>query len=203
MKNLVRAVAMLIAAFSFSTQANAQASVDIDVDITLSSFAILYCFNDIDVTVTGATLARLAETSLGAGAATENAVAVTATQAVAGTFNAGDIDATMDIANNLPATSSDLSSVNLNLNNVCAVRGLLSAAEDVDVTVANTGGPLVGPTSNITVNGITATPATIGSLTLGTPTTIDVVMDLDMSAVDQTGTFNGPADVVTVTATIV
>lgn len=177
------------------------ASVGVDVDITLSSILILYCYNDINVTITGAALAEVlhgsATYSDGNGFAKGG---VTATANGASTALEADLGITSDTTNT--AFSGNLASVDLDLLNICAVRAIASSATGVTVGAVLNNGTLSGTSSNITIVSVGVTPATIGtgSLGLGTLNPIKATLELNLSTADLAETYTGASSTFTVTA---
>ncbi len=187
-KWLVSVCFMALAILAWSPNARA-ASVDVDVDITLPSFLILYCYDDIAINITATELAD----ALGAGANSEvtlSGVGGPATQtAVSGTITA---DMNIDAAAGAALTPT----FDLVLQDTCGVRALASGGTATVVTTRGAGAQFLeaaGGVANGTIEVTSVTDSTGGSLAissgLGTLTTFDVTMGLDLSNVVVADTF--------------
>ena len=192
MKNRVwAACAALLFAAALPSGAKA-ASVNVDVDITLPQVLLLYCYSDVSVTVPGAALANLGATSLSLTAGT-NGVEAGDSSLLGSTSQTATNSSGTTLDVNLSASGvsdgSGFSTATLNLNNVCAVRGLASSNVAVSVDAASDTvltGPGTGNT--ITVNSYTPSP-TSTAVTLGSATQIDVALALNLSSVNGPGNF--------------
>lgn len=196
--------AMLI---GYSQTVRAQASVTVDVDIDLPSILILFCFDEIDVTISAANLATLLTGVASTGEATVNTALGAVTPVVSGTTLEGT-PVVLDTA-----LTVDPSAVFLNLLGVCGVRAL-GAGNGVDVSVAGVNLTLDGPgTSQITVDAVATRDNAVGgafgptfniveaNLGLGNVRLIDAQLELDLSSAQEAGTHSsGTAGTFTITA---
>jgi len=210
MKNFLKAALVMFAA-SFSFQHNARAaSVAVDVDIDIPSILILYCYDNIDVTVTSAAMIALLGVASADGTVTNaTPAAITAAHASGALFGtAGAPDTTLP-------SSVDLTNINLDMDDICGFRAIRSSGgTGVNVSAAITTASMqdATTTSTITMNdaavrsvagGFTAlggTEAVSTGFALGTVTPIDLRVNLDLSGVVLAG--NHTDGVVTVTAAL-
>lgn len=169
------------------------ASVSIDIDVQLPEILVLYCYSDVSVTITSGVFSTIF--AAGSTADPDGAYVTLATNPDASTSGANldvDLDATTDPAIGTPTTTATL-----NLNDICAVRGITSDGT-VDVTATGPtqfdpgtagGTALTGAdgTGSIAVGTITA--STAGTVSLGALTAINVSMPLDFANVTGAGNF--------------
>ena len=191
MRKFITAAFMLSAAtFGYQQQATA-ASVGVSVDITIPSVMILYCFTGVNVNVSATDLATVAGAASGA-------VTTGTAPTVSITPTTGSIDATLT---GLNTAGTNLSSVTLTLNDVCAYRAI---GTDVDVTLpggASFSGTLSdGGTSAITMSnplvqvassGFASSQSGVAASGLGTPVSIDLRATLDLSGVTSAASHTG------------
>ncbi len=190
-----------LAAGSLFTAGQAKAQVAVDVDITLGGMTILYYHDNINVNVTDSVLASLLlPASCTSGACIE---AVTgsgnATSPAAGQLNwVGNVVGTPAPAN--------LASVDLNLQNVWAVRAIGGSTANTTVTIAagssdnqiNGVTGYIGVVSRAIATGATATcggatTAQFADPGLSTATQGSVCLELDFSTAVR-GPFNDSGD---------
>lgn len=172
------------------------AEVTVDFDIDFPSFLILSCYDNFSLTISGDNLATI----LGASGA-DIGDSVTASPDTVSFDGSTGISAGFT---NAPTTSeidpTDLTQVPLALTNLCAVRAIGGANDDVGISVGalndwgNTDGGTIGLES-ATPNPPQFTPGGLGS-----PQAIDVNLELDISSASQAGTYT--AGNFTVTATL-
>ena len=193
------AVAVLAAAALTTTQ-RAEAQVAVDVDISLGGITILYYNNDINVVVPDAVLASLltpAGCVAGATCVVAPPVVTNATSPAAGQLNwLGNV------SNNPAPVPANLSSIDLNLQNVWAVRAIGGSSANTTVTIAGTMTNITGTVGSIGIvsrsiaTGATATcgagntTASFADPGLATAVQGSVCLELDFSAAQQ-GPFNG------------
>lgn len=181
------AAAAVLATSATGVQA---ASLSTDVDVSLPSIIALYCYDSVSVNVSANGLSA----ALGA------APNATGTGLGAATVTSLDSDLGADAEG---AVSSMASSVNLDLNNVCAFRALVT--NGVDVTVAQATDPklLNAAGGEIDADGISLLSAGSVSTGLGlgvAATPISVRVPLDLANASAPGTYS-KADLFTVTVT--
>lgn len=177
------------------------ASVTTDVDINLPSILILFCYDEIDVTITAANLATL----MVGGAATGDDAATTAlgttTPAVVGTNLEGTV-ITLSSALNVNEDA-----VFLNLLEVCGIRAIgngngvdVSVALTANTTLANTtgAGSILIDQAQTRANGGGAFAATYNipdaSLGLGNLNLVDVQLELDLTSASEAGDYSSAVD---------
>lgn len=209
LRQAAAAAAFAAASLAGAGAAQAQATLQTDIDIDFPSIIILNCFDEIDVSFTGAQLLAalgVASNTVASGTGTTTAV-----------DNAGALEG--DAGPLLATPGGTVSSVLLNLNGVCAVRAVgTGGVVNADLTLDD--GTLTGAGgSTIAVNALNgrdggSTAAGSGgawSATTGGPTDftvatnglgqlsfIDVQLDLDLSGVTAAGEHSGAADTFTV-----
>ncbi len=189
MTKFIKSVAAAAVLATSATGAHA-ASLSTDIDVELPSIIVLSCFDSVNVNVSASGLeAALGGAAVGLGA--------TSTSTLVSDLGA-DASATV--------TGFD-SSVDLNLNNVCAFRALVSSG--ARVTVAEASDPrLLNGTAFIDASGVTlASGATTEDVTSGlglgaAATPISVVVPLDLSDATEPGTYT-KADLFTITVTAI
>ncbi|MBN8481508.1 MAG: hypothetical protein J0L88_07970 [Xanthomonadales bacterium] len=197
-------LAALVAGSLFSA-AKAQAQVAVDVDITLGGMTILYYHNNINVAVSDAVLASLLlPTGCPAGTSGASAACV---ETVTGTGNATSPAAgSLNWVGNVVGTPAptNLSAIDLNLQNVWAVRAIGGASDNTTVTIGGTATSIAGASGSIGIvsraiaTGATATcgggtTATFADPGLGTATQGSVCLRLNFSTAIR-GPFNGTGD---------
>ena len=191
-----------VAAGSLFVCTRAQAQVAVDVDITLGGMTILYYHDNINVTVSDSVLASLLLPASCAGGSCVEAVTGSgnATSPAAGQLNwLGNVVGTPAPAN--------LSSIDLNLQNVWAVRAIGGSSANTTVTIAagasdnqiNGVTGYIGIVSRAIATGATATcgagstTATFADPGLATATQGSVCLELDFSTA-LVGPFNDTGD---------
>jgi hypothetical protein len=207
MKKFVRVACAALALSLAMPSGSKAASVTVDVDLTLPQVLFLYCYSDVSVTVPAQQLANLVGAGLtltAEGTAPGGAAGDTAslgTNSSNATVSGSDLNVTLNATGGVSTTG--LTTATLNLNNVCAVRGLANSA--VSIAIGGTSETTLASTSSgsITVSSYTPTP-TSANITLGTPTAINVAMALDLSGVTGAGNFamSGTGNKMIVTATL-
>lgn len=198
--------------FTLSPSPAQAASITTDVDIILPSILILFCYDDITVTITQANLVTLT------GAASADDDIGTAGGTVTPGVVASTLEGTVITLDTALPSAVDPTAILLNMLDVCGVRAIISgAATGVDVSFALTG--------NTTLTGSVAGSMTVNSggvrngsgagafadftfpaasLGLGTVATIDVQLNLDLSSATTAGTYSSAAaGTFTVTAVII
>lgn len=190
MKKLLPLAAAAVTAFSVFSAPVQSAQLSVDVDITLPEILILYCYQAVNVDVSAAQLATLmSESGLtfaaegsGSGQAATSALTLSPTAVTPDTVTTTDVDVDLDATTDAGAT---LANPTLNLNNVCAVRGLVTGGS-VNVTIPTSPASLANGASSIgTTNWTGPGSVTVG---LGTPTAINISADLNLSGVTLPGT---------------
>ena len=178
------------------------ASLNIDVDITLPQILILYCYDAVDVNIGPAAMATLLNTpTLTFAAEGTNGTAATAQiTGVAPTVtapNATTVQAALPALGASPAPT--LGSKTLTINNICAVRGLVTGGS-INVTAT---GPttLTNGASSIGL-GATWTGGTGLSVSLGTATAVNLSTTADFSGVTVPGTHSNATSDLVVTASL-
>ncbi|MBU2533935.1 MAG: hypothetical protein KKB37_14435 [Alphaproteobacteria bacterium] len=192
MKKLISACCfMALAAFGTTQNAKA-ASLDVDVDITLPGFLVLYCYDNIDINISAANLS----TALGVTAGSSALVPPTGTQtATSGTIT-NDLDIAADTNTSLTTT------VDLELQNICAVRGIGTSGSTADITISGVASTLSGGASSgtISVSAVTPSTASVALTGFGNLSPFDVTMSMDLANVIQADTFTNASAEFTVTA---
>jgi len=190
MTKLIKSVAAA-AVLATSVTGTHAATLSTDVDVSLPSIIALYCYDSVEVNVTAAGL-----TAALSGLAEETGL--------------GNAEVT-DFTGNLGASSNDLvgaiaSTVDLNLNNVCAFRALVGTS-GVSVAVSQDNGTTlphdtVAGASIEAANAVLTTAATVttGLGLAAAPTPISVKLPLDLSDATAAGTYS-KEDLFTVTVT--
>lgn len=179
------AAAAVLATSATGVQA---ATLSTDVDVQLPSIIALSCFDSVTVNVSASGLeAALSSGTTGLGATTVNTLAA-------------------DLGADSHATVTGAgTTVDLNLNNVCAFRALVRSG--ASVTVSEAADPrLLNGTDFIDATGITLDTGNLSEdvttgLGLGAPATpISVTVPLDLSDATTPGTYS-KADLFTITVT--
>ncbi len=207
MRKFVRVACAAMALAAAMPSGAKAASVTVDVDVTLPQLLLLYCYSDVSVTVPAQQLANLvgagvtvtAEgTAPGGAAGDTSTLGATSSNA---TVSGSDLDVTLNATGGVSTTG--LTTATLNLNNVCAVRGLANSA--VSIGIGGTSETSLSSTSSgsISITGYTPSP-TSATISLGSPTAINVAMGLDLSGVTGAGNFamSGTGNKMIVTATL-
>jgi len=180
------AAAAVLATSATGVQA---ASLSTDVDVQLPSIIALYCYDSVSVNVGAAGL----EAALGAGPVSLGA-------------SAEVTSLTQDLgASSSTASAEAVSSVNLNLNNVCAFRALVTNGVDVAVTQPEDS-RLMNGTAFIDAAGITLASGDttdvvntgLGLAAAATP--VSVVVPLDLADATAPGNY-AKAGLFTITVT--
>jgi hypothetical protein len=190
------------------------ANLNVDVDIVWPSILILYCYSDVDITVTSAVLGQLM-TGVASG---DQGVAV----AGPGAANATVVGSTLvaDVLLGTPDTDLLVSEANIPLiiDNVCAIRAIgTNGGTGVQVGVAYTANTTLDSagagTGTIDLAGAPAvrvdagafgSPVTFAPGGLGTLHNVDVQVNLDASNADEADTYSSAAaGNFTVTATLI
>ncbi len=198
----IRKNALIAAMLAGVAALPAQADIDVDVDISVGAITILYAFSDLDVDISSATLASLLATGT-CGLATAGNQDVDCDLGDAGAINATvvgtDLEGTPanDITTSIGGITPDLSAVQLTVNDVWAVRAIGGATANTTVGVtlgADT--TLTSGTSEveITAAAVPAGQATFPDPGLGTPTTGDVELTLDLTGVTASGNHDSGND---------
>ncbi len=192
-KFLQMACAVFALAAATPNSANA-AQVTVDVDIDLPQLLLLYCYSTVSVVVPGAALASIigsaaTTTIVGGGPDAEDGDATILGTITKSATSVGGTTLDVNLDADALTDGGGLSTATLNLNNVCAVRGL--AGGNVSISVGNTGlAKLIGPGvgNEISVTSYTPSP-TSTAISLGTLVPIDVAMGLDLSSINAPGKF--------------
>ena len=205
------ATALLLALMLVMPAPTAQAaSLNVDVDIVWPSILILYCYSDVDVTVTSAVLGSLFTGT----ASGDQGVPVAGPGAAVATLSGTDLVADVNLGSPDTDLLVDPAAVNLILDNVCAIRAVSTAGgSGVQVDVALTANTqLLNGTATIDLSnpqvrvdaGAFGAPVTFTPGGLGTLHNVDVQLSLDVSGADEAGTYSSAVDDnVTVTATLI
>ncbi len=183
------------------------ASVTLDVDVEVPSMLVLYCFDEIDVTLSSANLASLLAGVGATGDDTQTTPLGTVTPTVVGSSLQGTV-VTLDTT----LAPGDSTAVFLNLLGVCAVRAV-GSGNGVDMTIVSNNTTLTGPTGTILVDAVGTRRAggagfaaafniPEASLGLSNVNFVDVQLELDMSNARTAGSYSSTVDgTFTITAT--
>jgi len=198
MRKFIASVCVVALTAFGSVHAAKAASVDVDVDITLPSFLILYCFDDIHVSVREADLA--AALGVTGSQSVQIAAPTTTTSGSTGTT----ITANMDIASEAGVAAPTLNAIDLELQNTCGFRAIGSGGTAA-VSIGSVAGTLTAATpanGSIAVNSVTpsVTSVTLAG-GLGTLNTFDATMSLDITNVVNADRFTSAGAEFTVTVT--
>lgn len=190
------------------------ASLNVDVDIIWPSILILYCYSDVDITVTSAVLAELVTGTANGDQGIAVAGPGTANATVSGTGLTADVNLGSPDTDLAPGV--DLSNLALTIQDVCAIRAIqTNGGSGVQVSIAYTANTTLtnGGTGTITLTGTPqvqingggfGSPATFTPSGLGTTDAVDVQLILDASSADEAGTYSSAVDDnITVTATLI
>ena len=199
MKMLMKPGLMATLLLALTSIGTAQAQIDVDVDIDVGSITILYALSDIDVAIDDTALGQLF-TPAGCTAATLG----TDCDEGAASGNATENSGALEFAGGInPAALANVNAVPLTLQNVWAVRAI--GGTSTNTTVAATlsaNSTLTGPNSSqIVVTGLSVPGGTIADPGLGTPTSGNVDMTLDLSGVTSDGVHDGGALLYTIEVT--
>ena len=182
MKKLFVTCALIIAAIVIApATASAQATGDVDVAITVNGFVILYYYDTVNISIPSAVMAQaLADADANGG--------------VASTLTAG---ATSTGAGALNVAGAALGG-GLTIENAWSIRGLVDAANAVDVTVDTFVNLTSASSGSITINPATSGCARVGGCTgltpsLGAPLSGNVELGLNFTGITGTGIFNSAA----------
>lgn len=190
------------------------ASLNVDVDIVWPSMLILYCYSDVDITVTSAVLGQLMTGVASGDQGVPVAGPGTATASVSGASLLADVTL------GSPDTDLSVSEANIPLiiDNVCAVRAIAtSGGAGVQVGVAYTANTtldsagagtgtidLIGTPAVRVDAGAFGSPVSFTPAGLGTLHNVDVRVNLDASGADEADTYSSAAaGNFTVTATLI
>ncbi len=189
MKKKLAAIALSAAIMCAPGGSSHAASVDVDIDITLPSILILYCYDDIALSLSTADLATALGVTNDSGASVNGVGGPTGYTAAPGT-----VTADMDLTGSAPGVTT---TIDLVLTDTCGVRAIASGGTatitvpSFEPTLEAAGGVANG---SITVNSVTTSDAGLNGLTLtggfGTLNTFDVTMNLDLSGVVAADTFS-------------
>lgn len=191
------AATLLLALASIGT---AQAQIDVDVDIDVGSITILYALSDISVNIDDTALGQLF-TPAGCTAATVGTDCDEGAASGNATVNSGALEFAGGIT---PGALANVNAVPLTLQNVWAVRAIGGTSTNTTVAAAISGAnsTLTGPNSSqIVVSGLSVPGGTIADPGLGTPTSGNVTMSLDLSGVTSDGVHDGGALLYTIEVT--
>lgn len=212
--NIVRSIRGLalvgLAALGFASTANAQNAVDVDITFAGGGIAILNYYSDIDVSINTAQLASIAAPSCTVTAGVANCDDG-ASGSLATALNAGvlEADGLMDLAG-----ENEMDSVNLDLDNVWAVRAIGGSTANTTVAVTiGAGTTLANGAAEIEVNTVEVysdtNPAPAASTTFPDPGLAasnaefgGVRLNLDLSNATATaGTYSAAAATYTIAVT--
>lgn len=203
MKKFLASVCVMAMAVFGANQVKA-ASVDVDVDITLQGFLILYCYDDINVSISPANLGD----ALGLTNDSGNAIVKGSVPSANITSpSAGNLEADLDIDSEA-TISSVTPTVTLNLKDICGVRAIAASGRNVSVSAGSAASTLTASTAANGSIGVSNVATNVTDLTItnglgGALNTFDVSMELDLSSVVGADTFaaSGSATEFTVTVT--
>lgn len=188
MKKLFVTCALIIAAIVIApATASAQATGDVDVAITVNGFVILYYYDTVNISIPSAVMAQaLADADANGGVA--STLTADATSTGAGALNVGGA------ALGGGLTTDQL----LTIENAWSIRGLVDAANAVDVTVDTFVNLTSASSGSITINPATSGCARVGGCTgltpsLGAPLSGNVELGLNFTGITGTGIFNSAA----------
>ena len=201
MKLFTRGLAVAaVAAAALTTTQRAEAQVAVDVDISLGGITILYYNNNINVDVPDAVLASLLmPVSCGAGCIVPPPAVTAATSS-----GVGQLNWLGNVSNNPAPVPVNLTSIDLNLQNVWAVRAIGGSSASTIVTIAGTTTSIPGVDGSIGI--VSRSIATGSTATCGGGTTANfadpglatavqgsVCLELNFSTA-LAGPFNGTGD---------
>jgi hypothetical protein len=199
MKKVLIALTAIVALVALTpSTASAQATGDVDVAITVNGIVILYYYDDVSINIPSSEMALI----LGL---TGDSIADT----TFGTVDAAYGGSALSVDPGTPPTGGNPTlpgTVPLTITNAWAVRGLMTTASSVDVTVSTLVATLDGPgtTGSIGISSLACAPAlscTGLTPTLATANSGDVTMDLDFSTISNAATF-AATTAYTITATV-
>ena len=206
MKLLAKGLAVAaFAAAAFTISERAEAQVQVDVDVSLGGITILYYHNNINVNVPDSVLATLLSPAACSSAfGSVNCIVAPPAPTNATSPAAGQLNWLGAISANPAPVPADLASIDLNLQNVWAVRAIGGSSANTTVTIAGTMTSIAGVAGSIGIvsrslaTGATATcagptTATFADPGLSTAVQGSVCLELNFSTALQ-GPFNGTGD---------